>query len=112
MKMTEIRIHRLLPPRGRLLAIAAVTFDNAIVIREIKIRKERSSDALCIEFPTNVAPATGNRYSVAFPTCESVKETILVTVTTAYKNHLKCCRGKDDSTWNISQEINMNPSER
>jgi DNA-binding cell septation regulator SpoVG len=83
MEMTKIQVHRLSPPRGRLVGIASVVFDDSLIVREIKVKK-RNSGELYIVYPTNMAPSSGTKYSVVHPLSNELRNSVSKAVIDTY----------------------------
>lgn len=84
MKITDIKIRRM-SDDSKMKAIVSVTFDDELVIHDIKVIQ--GFDRMFLAMPSRKLPGGG--YSdIAHPTKRELREEIEIAVISAFQNHL------------------------
>jgi len=80
MKITDIKIRKIVND-GKMRAIVSITFDNELVIHDIKIIQ--SQDKLFLAMPSRKMP-TGGYCDIAHPTSAALRKQLEISVIEKY----------------------------
>ncbi len=84
MKITDVKIRRM-TDESKMKAIVSVTFDDELVIHDIKIIQ--GYDRMFLAMPSRKLP-DGGFSDIAHPTKKELREEIEATVLSAFENYL------------------------
>lgn len=84
MKITDVKIRRI-SDESKMKAIVSVTFDDELVIHDIKIIQ--GYDRMFLAMPSRKLPG-GGFSDIAHPTKKELREDIETAVISAFENHL------------------------
>lgn len=84
MKITNVKIRKLLDT-SKMRAVVSVTFDNALVVHDIKVIE--SADKLFLAMPSRQLP-DGSFADITHPTCSALRNEMEQLVIEEYKRAL------------------------
>lgn len=93
MEITDIKVKQL-SPAGKMRAVVSVTFDNALVIHDIKIISAQNK--LFVAMPSRKSP-DGEFKDIAHPINSEMRTKLETAILTRYREALKACEAADNS---------------